>query len=185
MNMEPLQILRYTDSGEYQLHHDFVLRQPGQPAGPRIFTFFLYLNDVNDVVNDVPSNSGATWFPHAAVNSSDPLRPVPESELKAFYSMYSVEKAERLMHGGMHEQCCSKPLAPARHHFRGVGLRVVPKRGAAILLPNIDLNNVCVRLLSFPHLLMAGSVLALAEWLPSSPRAGMSSTRGRCTLLTR
>ena len=38
--------------------------------------------------------------------------------------------------------CCSKPLAPARHHFRDVGLRVVPKQGTAILWPNVDFDNV-------------------------------------------
>lgn len=134
-NMEPFQILRYGSSQEYQAHHDFIPGQPGKPHGPRVFTFLMYLNDV-------PAG-GATWFPHAVpANSSDATsRSVSEADLKSFYKQYSVEKARRL-DMGMHELCCGKPLEPASRHFQGVGLRVVPQKGSAVMWPNVDFDNV-------------------------------------------
>ena len=45
-NMEYYQILRYAPKQEYQAHSDWIDQQAGQPSGPRVFTFFLYLNDV-------------------------------------------------------------------------------------------------------------------------------------------
>ena len=174
-NMEPLQILRYTESQEYQAHLDFIPQQASQPAGPRVFTFFLYLNDVP------PGGGGTTWFPHAEVNSS--VRPVSNPELNAFYTKYNGEKAERMMHGGMAEMCCSKPLAPAREHFRGVGLRVVPKKGAAILWPNVDLDDVYVS----DHMSTLSDFcwLICCDLIAVRGGAGTESTRGRSMQRTR
>ena len=94
-NTEPLQILRYTSGGEYQAHHDFIQGQQARPPGPRVFTFFMYLNDVP------PGGGGATWFPNASRQRAG--RTISEPQLTAFYSKYSLEKAERLARGGRHD----------------------------------------------------------------------------------
>ena len=158
-NMEPAQILRYTAGQEYHAHLDFIPQQAATPAGPRIFTFFLYLNDVP------PGRGGSTWFPHAASTQTrssvnmqksqnsgrSRLRSsVSDSDLSGFYAMYAAQKEARAAPsnmsrhggGGMHELCCSKPLSPAHDVFSAVGLRVRPERGAAIMWPNVELSNV-------------------------------------------
>eukprot|EP00980_Cylindrotheca_fusiformis_P004924 scaffold1050_cov51-Cylindrotheca_fusiformis.AAC.3 len=46
---EPLQMLRYTKGQYYKVHHDVALDSEFQLLyGPRILTFFLYLNDVEE-----------------------------------------------------------------------------------------------------------------------------------------
>ena len=40
---------------QYKVHHDFIAQHGKKPCGPRILTFFLYLNTVED--------GGETWFP--------------------------------------------------------------------------------------------------------------------------
>lgn len=47
-NMEHFQVLRY-DVGQYYLkHHDYIPEHQRDSCGPRLATFFLYLNDVED-----------------------------------------------------------------------------------------------------------------------------------------
>jgi len=45
---EYLQLLSYVPGQYYKEHHDYVEDQPYQNPGPRMITFFLYLNDVTE-----------------------------------------------------------------------------------------------------------------------------------------
>ena len=54
-NYENLQLLKYTEGQFYRKHHDFIPHQVDRQCGPRVLTFFLYLNDVEE--------GGATNFP--------------------------------------------------------------------------------------------------------------------------
>jgi prolyl 4-hydroxylase len=55
-NSENLQLLRYEKTQFYQTHNDFVPYQVERQCGPRIITFYMYLNDVEE--------GGATNFPN-------------------------------------------------------------------------------------------------------------------------
>ena len=55
-NMEHFQLLHYNVGQEYQMHHDFIYDQSKMAQGARQFTFFLYLNDVEE--------GGETRFPY-------------------------------------------------------------------------------------------------------------------------
>lgn len=50
-----LQVLRYQPGEYYREHHDWVDAHTQFPFGPRVFTFFLYLSDVEE--------GGGTHFP--------------------------------------------------------------------------------------------------------------------------
>eukprot|EP00658_Telonema_sp_P-2_P026055 TRINITY_DN20507_c0_g2_i2.p1 TRINITY_DN20507_c0_g2~~TRINITY_DN20507_c0_g2_i2.p1 ORF type:complete len:234 (+),score=48.34 TRINITY_DN20507_c0_g2_i2:131-832(+) len=54
-NMEHFQLLHYNVGQEYREHHDFIYDQSQMKQGARQFTFFLYLNDVEE--------GGETYFP--------------------------------------------------------------------------------------------------------------------------
>jgi len=56
MNHENLQLLQYTEGQYYKAHHDYIPHQVERQCGPRVLTFFLYLNDVEE--------GGATNFPY-------------------------------------------------------------------------------------------------------------------------
>ena len=45
-NSEYLQLLRYVPGNYYKEHHDYIDGQDVENPGPRMITFFLYLNDV-------------------------------------------------------------------------------------------------------------------------------------------
>jgi len=45
-NQEDLQLLKYNVDNYYQSHHDFIVYHVDRQPGPRILTFFFYLNDV-------------------------------------------------------------------------------------------------------------------------------------------
>ena len=47
-NFEMLQLLKYAKGQQYQRHHDMIPPEYKLPCGPRILTFFLYLNDVDE-----------------------------------------------------------------------------------------------------------------------------------------
>ena len=127
-----------TEGQEYQAHLDYIPQQAEAISGPRIFTFFLYLNDVP------LGRGGSTWFPHARNDSNngggggggrgggDRRQTITNPELSAFYKEYNAQKVARAESassarargrggGGMHELCCSKPLFPAHEQFRDVG----------------------------------------------------------------
>lgn len=55
-NSENLQLLRYEKTQFYQTHNDFIPYQVERQCGPRILTFYMYLNDVEE--------GGGTNFPH-------------------------------------------------------------------------------------------------------------------------
>lgn len=54
-NSENFQMLRYEVGEFYQTHNDFIPYQVGRQCGPRIMTFYMYLNDVEE--------GGGTNFP--------------------------------------------------------------------------------------------------------------------------
>ncbi len=47
-NFEDYQLLKYEEGQFYREHHDFIEHQVDRQCGPRILTFFLYLNDVEE-----------------------------------------------------------------------------------------------------------------------------------------
>jgi len=55
VNYEYPQLLRYYKSQHYNPHHDYIFGHNDLPIGPRIFTFFMYLTDVEE--------GGETHFP--------------------------------------------------------------------------------------------------------------------------
>lgn len=85
-NGEFYQILRYKQKQFYDTHHDFIEGQNTMPSGPRVFTFFLYLNDMDE------GQGGETNFPDVIVNKTT----------------------------------------------NQVGVKVRPKKGRAIMWPNVD-----------------------------------------------
>lgn len=60
LNSEYLQMLRYTEGQFYKTHHDFTPGSNEEMPGPRLLTFFLYLNEVEEGgetrFNDLSSN---------------------------------------------------------------------------------------------------------------------------------
>ena len=54
-NSEYLQLLKYEEDQFYGVHNDFIEYQVDRPVGPRILTFYMYLNDVEE--------GGGTRFP--------------------------------------------------------------------------------------------------------------------------
>ena len=54
-NLENLQMLKYEEGQFYGQHHNYNPEQRNRQCGPRILTFFLYLNDVEE--------GGGTRFP--------------------------------------------------------------------------------------------------------------------------
>lgn len=58
-NFETLQILKYEKNQFYEQHNDMSDSDNLGPSGPRIYTFFLYLSDVQE--------GGETGFPFAGV----------------------------------------------------------------------------------------------------------------------
>ena len=57
-----LQVLRYAPGQFYKSHSDFIQSQVEQPSGPRLFTFFLYLRDVEE------GKGGQTFFPQVCLS---------------------------------------------------------------------------------------------------------------------
>ena len=53
---EHMQLLKYGPGEYYRLHHDWIPQQEQALCGPRVYTFFLYLSDVEE--------GGGTRFPH-------------------------------------------------------------------------------------------------------------------------
>ena len=47
-HQEFLQVLQYEPDQYYKKHHDFIPGQVQMPCGPRIFTAFMYFNDVEE-----------------------------------------------------------------------------------------------------------------------------------------
>jgi len=54
-NFEYHQVLRYQPGQYYRYHHDFIVDHNSLPIGPRVYTFFMYLSDVE--------KGGETSFP--------------------------------------------------------------------------------------------------------------------------
>jgi len=76
---EFLQLLRYEPGQYYRQHHDFIPSHLQFPFGPRLFTMFLYLSDVeeggatrfNRLNIDVAPKAGrAVWWPSVKQESS-------------------------------------------------------------------------------------------------------------------
>jgi prolyl 4-hydroxylase len=62
---EHMQLLRYGPGQYYRLHHDWIDEQLNALCGPRVFTFFLYLSDVEE--------GGGTKFPYLKDANGDEL----------------------------------------------------------------------------------------------------------------
>ena len=68
-NSEDLQLLYYTPGQFYKVHHDYIAAHTYGSSGPRVLTFFLYLNDVEE--------GGGTNFPELAPGAA-PLTVQPK-----------------------------------------------------------------------------------------------------------
>jgi prolyl 4-hydroxylase len=92
---EPLQILRYHQSGEYLPHHDYFdhLMDPAVAAvergGQRIATMVIYLNHVAD--------GGETVFPELELT----VKPQPGSAIYFEYANSSGQLDSRCLHAGV------------------------------------------------------------------------------------
>lgn len=69
-NYESFQVLRYMPGQFYRAHHDMSPTDNKLACGPRIYTFFLYLSDVDD--------GGETEFPTLRDSAGTPLRIRPK-----------------------------------------------------------------------------------------------------------
>ena len=78
-NAEHMQLLRYGPGEYYRLHHDWIPEQLDAACGPRAFTFFLYLSDVEEGggtqfpyinITVMPKKGSAVLWPHGL--NSDP-----------------------------------------------------------------------------------------------------------------
>lgn len=69
-NYESFQVLRYTKGQQYRAHHDMSRSDNKLACGPRIYTFFLYLSDVEE--------GGATEFPNIRRPSGEKVRVTPK-----------------------------------------------------------------------------------------------------------
>jgi prolyl 4-hydroxylase len=58
-NSEYWQLLKYEEGQYYKVHHDFISFHLERAQGVRIFTVFLYLNDVEE--------GGGTHFPQLSI----------------------------------------------------------------------------------------------------------------------
>ena len=90
VNSEDFQILKYEKGQFYRTHHDYIPNQRDRQCGPRILTFFLYLNDVpegggtNFPLLDLtvePKRGRALLWP--SVLSSDPMEIDPRMDHQA------------------------------------------------------------------------------------------------------
>jgi len=72
-NAEHMQLLKYHPGEYYRLHHDWIPEQLQALCGPRVFTFFLYLSDVEEGggtrfpylnLTVMPKRGSAVWWPH-------------------------------------------------------------------------------------------------------------------------
>jgi prolyl 4-hydroxylase len=117
-NSEHYQVLRYAATGDqfYKSHSDFIDSQVGQLCGPRLFTFFLYLQDVPE------GGGGETFFP-----SAQPLGD-PTRKACAFDDGNHDMKYEAIL---AEEVDC--------------GLLVRPRARSAVLWPNVDLADFSQR----------------------------------------
>ena len=69
-NYESFQVLRYTHGQQYRAHHDMSGGDNQLPCGPRIYTFFLYLSDVEE--------GGETEFPVVKKPSGETVKVKPK-----------------------------------------------------------------------------------------------------------
>ena len=78
-NAEHMQLLKYGPGEYYRLHHDWIPEQLDARCGPRAFTFFLYLSDVEEGggtnfpylnITVMPKKGSAVLWPHGL--DSDP-----------------------------------------------------------------------------------------------------------------
>ncbi len=138
-NGEDLQIVRYEPGQFYKVHHD-QNTAVWAPQGPRVLTFFMYLN--------TPEGGGETWFPQAR---ADDLARSP-LDLGEAWLRWVAECAVKHAHGATPPPpgCSSRPLSrggsgtgsppPPPSQVRGVdgsqGVMVQPKLGSAILWPS-------------------------------------------------
>lgn len=112
------QVLRYAATGDqfYTSHSDFIDNQVEQLCGPRLFTFFLYLQDVPE------GGGGETFFP-SAQPLEDPSRKPCISDHGHHDMKYEAILAEEV-------DC---------------GLLVRPRARSAVLWPNVDLGDFSQR----------------------------------------
>ena len=67
---EHMQLLAYGPGQYYRLHHDWIDQQMQALCGPRVYTFFLYLSDVEE--------GGGTQFPYLKDNNGEKLTVHPK-----------------------------------------------------------------------------------------------------------
>jgi hypothetical protein len=124
---EDLQVVRYRPGQHFALHHD-----SSAAFQRRLLTLLVYLNDVEE------GNGGETWFPFAPAS--------PTTAAAADQGNHGSDEAAS-SDGDRRQVPSSRAgleaaLAKAqRMEDATAGLRVVPRRGRAILFYNIQLEN--------------------------------------------
>lgn len=89
-HMEHYQLLHYSIGQEYRVHHDFIFDQSQMKQGPREFTFFLYLNNVEE--------GGETHFPYLNLT----VKPVKGAALVWPNTDYPKRRSDRELHATTH-----------------------------------------------------------------------------------
>ena len=74
---EHMQLLKYSPGEYYRLHHDWIPQQEQALCGPRVFTFFLYLSDVEE--------GGGTKFPYLKDEHGAPVIVQPKRGSAVFW----------------------------------------------------------------------------------------------------
>ena len=95
VNIEPIQMVRYTSGQFYNPHFDFldesldIYKKQVELNGQREITFFIYLNDVPDGIG------GETYFPEI-----DKKIKGKKGDAVFWYNMKNGETDKRTLHGG-------------------------------------------------------------------------------------
>ena len=122
-NSEYVQVLEYDVGQYYEPHNDFISGQLQLPCGPRVYTLFMYLSDVEE--------GGETEFTKLKIS----VTPPPHERSLAATSqsarpLLALRRAPRACCPG-HARACALANPPRS------ASQVTPKKGRAVLWPSV------------------------------------------------
>jgi|SaaInlV_125m_DNA_1040241.scaffolds.fasta_scaffold04511_3 prolyl 4-hydroxylase len=102
-NLEPLQVTAYSESQEYEAHHDYFHPDKVGVHGQRTVTVFSYLNTVDS------GCGGATSFPHLKDKAGEPLKVFPKKGNAVMWSnrKSTGEPNDATLHSGEAVTCAA------------------------------------------------------------------------------